>query len=62
MKERNRKNWMTGRSMGGNEGYVVAGILIVVAIAVGVIFKDQISAYLTNFFTSLTSLSNTSFF
>ena len=62
MKEQNRKNWMTGRSMGGNESYVAAGILIVVVIAVGVIFKDQIGTYVTNFFTSLTSLSNTSFF
>ncbi len=53
---------MMNKSKGGSDGYVVAGILIVVAIVIGVIFKDQISTYLTNFFTSLTNLSNTSFF
>lgn len=56
------KNRMMSRSRGGNEGYIVAGILMVVAIVVGVAFRDLISTFLTNFFTSLTNLSNNSFF
>lgn len=58
---KNKKS-MTNKNKGGSDGYVAAGILIVVVIIIGVIFRDQISTYITNFFTSLTNLSNNSFF
>lgn len=50
------------RSRGGADGYVAAVVLIVIVIVVGVLFKEQISDFVTNFFTSITNISNNSFF
>lgn len=45
----------------GND-YVTAAIIIVIVIVVGLIFKEQITKFLSDFFVKLTEMANTSFF
>lgn len=45
----------------GLDGFVVVIIIIAVAIAVGFVFKDQITAFITGFFAQFTTKTNTLF-
>lgn len=56
-----KRNWMRNRSK-GVDGYAVAGILIAIAILLGVIFHEQIGNLITTIFQKLQALVIEKFF
>lgn len=52
----------TGKKEGGAAAYVATGILIIITIVVGAVFKDEISTFVTSFITNATQQAAANFF